>query len=564
MRRTARSTASYPVCGLLAASLWLAIAAAPALAAPSVQDQAGDLVREAGKLINAKQYPEAAAKLEAALKLTPENPDVYEYRGYLNESRGDKEAALADYGHLLYLDAANAYAPARINHLFLTGKFPKSVKLAYLKFAPISTVIDECRMPGADGQPAMAGRFVYTTSMLFPEEMADNGPPVKRDLPALAGREGGNSASFNRVTYGFIVPEGSEIANLAFVLSYPSALLSAKGADYAQLTPRLMHMLLRAYWYNHHYLGRPQQDHPLHVWLCDSGPAGAEQLDDNIYLYDAATPRTALEWTRELMHEYGHWALPPMGKFVEPESFASGEVGERLSLQWLADEAGRVAKAPWPQPGAIAALGNLWGKDELPLQDYLTGKARKPLDLWQAEGPESQLSGGLGADGMSYFVGFMLWIEAAHGSATLKEVLDKAPGNSPGDYVFAYKAAVKALADDKKLTIVGGSLCLKRSKLQATPAEGATRREGVAPAGGEGAAYWVYLPAGRWLAVVSPTPTGAITAVADNGKAGSYVAGKGADLGVVTEGWHCVTIAAPAGAAAQPLGSISFLKAPEV
>ena len=277
MRRTARPTASYPVCGLLVASLWLALAGAPTLAAPLAQDQAGDLVREAGRLINAKQYPEAAAKLEAALKLTPENPDVYEYRGYLNESRGDKEAALADYGHLLYLDAANAYAPARINHLFLTGKFPNRVKLAYLRFAPISTVVDECRMIAADGQTPVVGRFVYTTSMLFPEEMADNGPPVKRDLPALAGHEGGNVAQFNRVTYGFTVPEGSEIAHLAFILSYPSPLLSAKGADYAQLAPRLMHMLLRAYWYNHQYLGRPQQDHPLHVWLCDSGPAAARQ-----------------------------------------------------------------------------------------------------------------------------------------------------------------------------------------------------------------------------------------------------------------------------------------------
>ncbi len=526
------------------------------------RDQVDTLVREARELISAKKYVEARDKLDAAKALIPTDPSVYANLGYLYESQGDKEAALSNYGHLLYLDAGNQYASARIKALFLTGKFPRSFKLSHLRFAPISAVVDDCHFVGPDGKPETGCRLAYTTSPLFPEQMTDNGPPIQSPLPALAGGAGA-TAQFNRVTYGYIVEPGNDTADLRFMLYYPSPLLSAKQADYSQLAPHLMHMLLRMYWYNRWHLGLKGQDRVVNVWLCDSGPAGAEQLDDNIYLYDAVTPRTALEWTRELAHEYGHYILPQVGKFVEPEPLASGELGERLSLQWLADEAGQVAKAPWPRPEALSVLNNLWVHQELPLQDYIVGKCRKTLDLWQMEGPGSQLAGGVGADGMNFFVGFMLWIDAAHGDAVLRDVLTKAPGTTPADFAFAYKGIAKALADDKQLAIDAGALCLSRSKLTTPPAEGAVRRENVVLAGGDTAAWWVYLPSAAWTLSLQPAPATQLGVSVDDGNLIPCKPGNPANLGQLAEGWHCILVSAPAGPPVTPLNKLLFLKAPE-
>ncbi len=43
---------------------------------------------------------------------------------------------------------------------------------------------------------------------------------------------------------------------------------------------------------------------PFDVWLCAKGQTGGEQWRSNLYLYDIDTPRSSIEWIREIVHEY--------------------------------------------------------------------------------------------------------------------------------------------------------------------------------------------------------------------------------------------------------------------
>ena len=180
----------------------------------------------------------------------------------------------------------------------------------------------------------------------------------------------------------------------------------------------------------------------MRLWLTESGPTGAEQYEDDIFIYDVARDRQPIEWLREVTHEWGHFALPRMGRFTEPEPYANGVLGEALLLQMVADEAGLVTGAAWPAERAQAAVNGLWGGGPVALADFLTQTRRDTLDLWLARGPNSELAAGLGEESFRYLVGALLWIEAAHGHELLRSTLLKAPGESPADF-YGYRQAIR-------------------------------------------------------------------------------------------------------------------------
>ena len=94
---------------------------------------------------------------------------------------------------------------------------------------------------------------------------------------------------------------------------------------------------------------------PFDVWLCRQGQTGGEQWRSNIYFYDLGTPRSSIEWIREIVHEYGHLALPAIGGYTDPEYWANGYYGERLITRWIARAPGG---AGWSrQSGATSAAG---------------------------------------------------------------------------------------------------------------------------------------------------------------------------------------------------------------
>ena len=112
----------------------------------------------------------------------------------------------------------------------------------------------------------------------------------------------------------------------------------------------------------------------VNAYLCPAGPTGAESYKQSLYFYDVATERSSIEWARQAAHELGHLLLPPIGRFASPESFASGFLGERLLLQYLALEAGLIA-------GVCRACAKQFGVDErveaigLPLISDMMGHA---------------------------------------------------------------------------------------------------------------------------------------------------------------------------------------------
>lgn len=90
------------------------------------------------------------------------------------------------------------------------------------------------------------------------------------------------------------------------------------------------------------------------VYLCKEGDPGGEhmrlynsfELDaqdrpipvNMINIYQAYTAKRGITLSRELAHEYGHALLPDVGGFEAPESYASGDVGERIYLGWMRDD----------------------------------------------------------------------------------------------------------------------------------------------------------------------------------------------------------------------------------
>ena len=287
------------------------------------------------------------------------------------------------------------------------------------------------------------------------------------------------------------------------------------------------------------------------MYLCEAGPTGAETYEQSVYVYNLPETRAPGEWLREAAHEMGHALLPKIGRFTSPEPWGSGHLGERLALQWLAEEAGMIAGASWPAPAAQDALKALWGGAQpVAVAGYLNERCRPLQDQWAKAGADSPLLTQDNEAGLQYFLGFVLWVQAAHDDALLATVLKTSPGTNPSDYLLAYQDAVKArlTGPGASLTVQAGALSLVDSHLAQKPLEGALRREQIVLVPGDSAVWPLYLPAGAWqislLTTSGPLPPG-IAADFDGQPAG-LAADKNSALLVrtATLGWHRITLRA--------------------
>jgi tetratricopeptide (TPR) repeat protein len=230
---------------------------------------------------------------------------------------------------------------------------------------------------------------------------------------------------------------------------------------------------------------------PLTVWVTDEGPAGAESWGANIYVCAASTPRAPAEWVRQLLHEYGHAALPGIDHFREPEPWANGRLGEQLFSQWLLRSAEGASGHPWLATADLRA----------PARD-----ADRCVSAFLRTGPTSPLLSDRSAAGMDYYLGFANYVERVFGPRLLSSAMRMTVG-----------AATRAFA-------VGVQEALRRA------AEQLEVRAMSAP-GSAGLTHWVYLPAGKWRARSSGA------AVTFNGRA---IVTRESDVGRVAEGWHAV------------------------
>ena len=154
---------------------------------------------------------------------------------------------------------------------------------------------------------------------------------------------------------------------------------------------------------------------PFDVWLCRLGQSGGEQWRTNIYFYDLDTPRSSIEWIREIVHEYGHQALPAIGGYSAPEYWANGYYGERLITRWMART-----------PGGTDLVTQVWG-DFSGWPNFQRLLITPALALYKKSAPSPTLAARTDETGMRYLIGQILTFDDKYGSKRLGEVFSHLP-----------------------------------------------------------------------------------------------------------------------------------------
>lgn len=522
------------------------VAAADEKDQQAVTRQVWELIRQSRTLANEGRLEDAEAALLQARASSPEYAEVYAHLGYVYELQGKFGDALHAYAELLRRRPKHEYAASRLENIFYEGAFPRSLFVEDLQFSPIHFVVDRCLLtmdsPGhesADVITPVVG-IAYTDDLLFHEEMERGGPPVEVNIPVSGGAR---SALVNRSSYGYATSSAKDRLEMQFVLSYPSRLVSAHQTDYRETAPNIVHLMLRAYGYFTHYLGKqPPVDPPVKTYLLEDGPPGAESYGSELFFYSAHTPRTPVEWARQVGHEYGHLVLPPVGRYMQPESWANGMLGERLFIQWLAEEAQAVSGAQWPEQPAVEILDRLLGENaEFDAIGYLDASCYADMQLFQQLGPDAAQIAGTDQESMRYWLGLMLWIQATLGKETLRDVMDAAPGTSPADFLYALKLVMKQQATADPITLSAGGIDAERSRLSVPPMKGALGWRGITLSAGDSAAIMTYIPEGVWQLRVTPPDSG-LTLTFDGRGPLPVDPAHGLSLGAVAEDWHTLEV----------------------
>jgi len=189
----------------------------------------------------------------------------------------------------------------------------------------------------------------------------------------------------------------------------------------------------------------------VHVWLTRSAGAGlspdvgGEQFKNHIYIYDIFAERRAVEWVREVAHEYGHYALPGVIGFTAPEEWSNGVLGERLYLKWLSDDVltGRIDSDFLPFI------------NEVELNEFQTRQIVPLINRWATQADWKRLVR-TDAAGMDEYTGLILYWDAVHGSAAVRDVF--AASNSGANNAFLTapdvgQGAMNSLKDAEQFTI---------------------------------------------------------------------------------------------------------------
>jgi hypothetical protein len=200
------------------------------------------------------------------------------------------------------------------------------------------------------------------------------------------------------------------------------------------------------------------RDHPVdtpvaQVWMDPLKGSGlspdvaGEQFKNQIYLYSVGTERRPIEWLREIAHEYGHFSLPGISGYTDPEEWANGVLGERLYLNWMFADINKGVLKASDLPFASAAE----------LTDYVQ-KQIEPVKALAAHGVSRETMRRKDAMGMDAYTGLALWIDDTYGSQQLVSAMSyTAPKSSDRlpegeDFLDGYIQSVKS-ADRLTLTI---------------------------------------------------------------------------------------------------------------
>ncbi|MCS7299949.1 MAG: hypothetical protein NZ556_00125 [Fimbriimonadales bacterium] len=166
-------------------------------------------------------------------------------------------------------------------------------------------------------------------------------------------------------------------------------------------------------------------DRLLRVFLMTEGKAGAEQQQNLIYLYDLDERVPPTEWVRELTHEYGHWILPPINSYVEPEPWANGDLGERWFTYHLVQRAKSQASGD----------DFLMGASLHALEAYLRRAVEPLVERMAREGLHPQRWRSRRRDGFEEYLALALYLDRVYGSQRLGRAMLCAGGVEPDDFL---------------------------------------------------------------------------------------------------------------------------------
>lgn len=196
---------------------------------------------------------------------------------------------------------------------------------------------------------------------------------------------------------------------------------------------------------------------PIQVWLVSEGDAGGEQWQGHLYFYDLERPRSNLEWMRECAHEYGHISLPGTSGFTEPESWADGELGERLLLRWLGDSS--KLRVPSSKSGDRNLEPGTWNPELLGfkasgLESYLNRYVEPLVKGFAERGWQPEIVAKHDRAAMEHVMGLALWAEEAHGTPFLRQMLTRVPNVGPTGLWAGYvRAFTERLSSAQGLAI---------------------------------------------------------------------------------------------------------------
>lgn len=215
-------------------------------------------------------------------------------------------------------------------------------------------------------------------------------------------------------------------------------------------------LLLRLWDINYHRLGidNPERYRKVvDVFLCTEGEPGGEQMFVNadlgtpnkpqmvdmnaVFVYQVQTLTEPIEFAREVAHEYGHASLPQIGPFQGPESWANGDVGERIFLKWVADEVrgGRLV----PADVANSKLNDL--------DNYVRARVTPLVRKVAAAGPDLALLAKDSPAAYDAYVALCCYAQAVLPAKVLGRAFKTTAGNRGSDFAAAIVEACGEVPD---------------------------------------------------------------------------------------------------------------------
>lgn len=245
------------------------------------------------------------------------------------------------------------------------------------------------------------------------------------------------------------------------------------------------------------------------VWLVPDAPPsapgiGGETRADQVYVFaTASAPRTALEWVRTLAHEWGHLTLPAARGFTDPESDASGYLGERLYLKWLREDALRRPALSADDGTETGDLALYYRRQILPL-----------MERFAKAGPNAKTMNGTDGAAMDLYIGGVLASDEAFGAALLGRALFTILDVRPRDFFAALEKTVAAAAPRALVVRLPAWVPMEQTQYTITPGPDSgsgslvlADRPPLAVGGGgkgrEPATLQVRIPGWKWMRAAS-------------------------------------------------------------